>query len=343
MKHSRKLRVAFAGAALTSAALVGLAMADDGPAAAGVELPGEVVAAASAFSAYMEEAAGLNNRFSGGESVARALRVGASYEPAQFQEGMIGFGALAALQDGRFVSGIEAAANQTGGRLALAQRIAAEPSLVLQFDGAAQAAGRVQAALHVRGASVFGAGSQVKQAAYAIQHQVWSTVLVADAAGRLAEVKALSVQRRIPSDGDNARLIQTAMGPAAPAGPEEVRITGVVVRALALAAEADLGAARNDDLPRLQPLLADGSTADCLRMSKLNLYQCMAVAGPQYEDVFCLGQHALMDTGQCVNRAAGETAATAVAMASPVPAPMPPAERPFMVPVAHRSLVSTAN
>jgi hypothetical protein len=310
MKHPQKCRAAIACVALSSAAWVGLAIA------------------------------GLSSRFSGGESVAQALRASASYEPAQFQEGMIGFGALAALQDGRFVNGVEAAANQAGSRQALAQRIAAEPTIVLRFEGAAEAAGRVEAALHVRGASLFGVGSDVKQAAYAIQHQVWSTVAVADGAGRLAEVKALSVRRRVPSDGDNAHLIQAATSPAASGSADELRPTGVVVRALALAAEADLGAARNDDLPRLQPLLADSSTADCLRMSKLNLYQCMAVAGPQYEDVFCLGQHALMDTGQCMTKAAGETA---VAMASPVPAPIPQAERPFIVPVARRSLVSTAN
>ena len=43
----------------------------------------------------------------------------------------------------------------------------------------------------------------------------------------------------------------------------------------------------------------------CMSMSKLNLYQCLAVAGPHYEDVFCLGQHAMMDTGKCMIKAAG--------------------------------------
>jgi len=54
----------------------------------------------------------------------------------------------------------------------------------------------------------------------------------------------------------------------------------------------------------LTPLLADADSAECLRLAKLNLYQCMAVAGPQYEDIYCLGQHALMDTSVCVDRAA---------------------------------------
>jgi hypothetical protein len=40
-------------------------------------------------------------------------------------------------------------------------------------------------------------------------------------------------------------------------------------------------------------------------MSKLNLYQCLAVAKPHYEDVFCLGQHVLMDTGSCLMKGVG--------------------------------------
>ena len=35
-------------------------------------------------------------------------------------------------------------------------------------------------------------------------------------------------------------------------------------------------------------------------MAKLNLYQCLASAGPHYEDIYCLGQHAMIDPGQCV-------------------------------------------
>ena len=57
-----------------------------------------------------------------------------------------------------------------------------------------------------------------------------------------------------------------------------------------------------------------------LNLAKLNLYQCLAVAGPHYEHMFCLGEHSLHDTGQCLvaagggvgsERAAVETAAVA--------------------------------
>jgi hypothetical protein len=52
-------------------------------------------------------------------------------------------------------------------------------------------------------------------------------------------------------------------------------------------------------------MLGDAGSQKCLDMAKLNLYQCLAVAKPHYEDVFCLGQHALADTGECMLYAAG--------------------------------------
>ncbi len=72
-----------------------------------------------------------------------------------------------------------------------------------------------------------------------------------------------------------------------------------------------------------------------MKMAKLNLYQCLAVAGPHYEDVFCLGQHALIDTAQCVNKAAGGGAAPT---ATPAPAPRPVPG--FMIPVAGQTVAA---
>jgi len=81
MKHSSTLRATVACAALGSIAWIGLAVADDAPSAAGGQLPTEVRAAASAFSAYMEQAAGVNSQFSGGESVAQALKIALPMSP----------------------------------------------------------------------------------------------------------------------------------------------------------------------------------------------------------------------------------------------------------------------
>jgi hypothetical protein len=78
--------------------------------------------------------------------------------------------------------------------------------------------------------------------------------------------------------------------------------TTTVQHALAIAAIAMLGEGGPDHQPQLMALLDDGAGGKCFDMSKLNLYQCLAVAKPYYEDVFCLGQHVLMDEGQCLGK-----------------------------------------
>lgn len=117
--------------------------------------------------------------------------------------------------------------------------------------------------------------------------------------------------------------IQTAAGAATPAAEQTSDTTGVqpataadfnrpdlfnqpytptVTRALAVAAIAILGEGGESHADTLMQMISEQDGPACLGMSKLNLYQCLAVAKPYYEDVFCLGQHVLMDTGQCLGK-----------------------------------------
>ena len=84
-----------------------------------------------------------------------------------------------------------------------------------------------------------------------------------------------------------AALAQGARRPGA-SGP-------AVTRGVALAALSVLG-----EEGRGRTLMRDAGAGSCLHMAKLNLYQCLASAGPRYEDIYCLGQHAMIDPGQCV-------------------------------------------
>jgi hypothetical protein len=301
---SRKLAATLALAVCAAVLTAGVCLADaDGRYGDAVAMPREVVAAASAFCNYVEHAAAVKGRITSGAAVAAGLKAGAAYEPGQFEEGMIGYAALAALRSDRFIAGVDHAARR-GDRHYLAERLVADPYFVLQIDGAEEAAQAARAALRQQGDALAEAGGRTKQAAYDVQKQAWSKVKVADHAQRLAGVKSLSARPLEVSAGDDTRLIEAVLRVRAPAGSAQAN-SPVVVHALALAAEAELGAARGGDLASLRPLLSDASSHRCLRMSKLNLYQCMAVAGPEYEDVFCLGQHELLDTAQCVAQASG--------------------------------------
>jgi hypothetical protein len=109
------------------------------------------------------------------------------------------------------------------------------------------------------------------------------------------------------------------------ADPAAPPYSPLVVRSLAVAALGALGYADDASLEQVMPLTAEPNSAQCLNMSKLNLYQCLAVAKPHYEDVFCLGQHVLIDTGACLMKGVG--------MAEPALPPPPPR----VVPVSTKS------
>ena len=286
-------------------------------------LPQEVVSAATAFQQYMSGAAKIDAGFADGEQVARGLKTASAYETSQMEEGMVAYGAIVALQDERFVAGVERAAGRGDDRAIFAEQLIQDPARATQVDGADEAARRIEAALSDRASALVTAGGQVKSAAYSVQRQAWSQAAVSDAQGRLADVKARSAERAAPSDDDNQAMLAALVAADASATDAEGRqgaFTPIEARALALAAESVLGRAHSADRDRLTPLFSDVDSAECLRMAKLDLYQCMAVAGPQYEDIYCLGQHAMLETAKCVAGAAhGAGAPQVVASLSPRP------------------------
>ncbi len=64
----------------------------------------------------------------------------------------------------------------------------------------------------------------------------------------------------------------------------------VVSRGLAVAALSVMG-----ESGRAGALMSEPRSGMCVRVAKLNLYQCLAAAGPYYEDIYCLAQHAMLE------------------------------------------------
>jgi hypothetical protein len=242
---------------------------------------------ASAFESFMRRARGIDAGFSGPGDVAQALQTGAGHEPKELEAGMIAYAAMAALQEPRFVAAVRADRD----RGELARRLTADPASALSIPGGEAAGARASGALYAQGEALFADGERVKHAAYSVQHQAWSKAKVPDAAGRLSRVKHISQAGYQPRREDAAEL-QTAL---AQAGRRGGATSPVVSRGVALAALSVLG----EDGPG-HALMSEPRTGSCLRIAKLNLYQCLASAGPHYEDIYCLGQHAMIDPGQCV-------------------------------------------
>jgi hypothetical protein len=283
-----------------------------------------VVEQAAAFEAYMNRAAGITPSFTDGPSIQRSMTIAAAYEPRALATGAVAYGAVAALQDSVFVEAMRAYTRSPVQRAEVAAKIAANPAYIAGFPGAASAAASVSAALDREGRRVRLAGEGVKQSAYSIQRQTWSKAAIPNPEMRLSSIKALGTALAPADTPTIERLRAIAMGktPAASA-PAAVQppYTPVVVRSLAIAALSILGYGDDPSFaPQFDALLIEPTGGSCLNMSKLNLNQCLAVAKPWYEDVFCLGQHVLIDTGQCVVQAANAPPPAMAPVVAPVSA-----------------------
>jgi hypothetical protein len=298
------------------------------PTPATFELSPRVIGNAAAYEDYMARAALVNSDFKSGADVAEALKLGASDDPQALLRGEIAYAAIAALQDPNYVANVRAYSEDDAGRRQLAGLIEQDPRYVLNIGGANTAAGLAIAALMEQGRKLQVAGAAVKQSAYDVQHQAWSKEFVPDRDERLASAKNSS-SFTFTGQAEELQHLQRAAAGFEPlalnAPPATAPYPPVVVRGMAVAALALLGEAGEENETLVAPLLTDPTSANCLNMAKLNLYQCLAVAKPYYEDIFCLGEHVLSDTGQCVMIDAGAPVPPAPSTLLPPPAPEPAA------------------
>lgn len=274
-----------------------------------VSLSPKVVEQAAAYRAYVARASAISGSFANGDDVAQSLKTGESYEPAALQRGAIAYGAVVALQQPDYVAGVRKFVADPDIRRTVAYDVIRNPDYVTKFAGYDEAAGMVRHALGEDGRHVLLTGRAVRQSAYDVQHQAWSKADVPGAAARLALAKDLSARAGVGEVEETARL-QSAVGGGAQMDRTSDRAEGgayanAVNHALAVAALAALGYANDDSLGSVMPMLGEPDEVSCLNSAKLNLYQCLAVARPHYEDVFCLGQHALEETGHCLMKGAG--------------------------------------
>jgi hypothetical protein len=263
---------------------------------------------AAAYQRYMRESGAIAPNFTDGMSVAQSLRVGAAYQPAQFLRGELAYAAIAALQDRTFVDAVRAEGQTPEQRYAIVARIYADPANALRFTDGRGAAGLAKAALTGDGLRLLSAGKAVRKSAYDIQRQPWSHDDVADRDGRLMAVKMLATTGRLVTTNDESAL-QSRVGGVVDLGsadaPAPPPFSPLVVRAVALAALAAIGQADEEAAQRLSWLSQDYFTEHCLTHAKNELNECLAVAKPHYEDIFCLGQQAMMYTAECVVKGAG--------------------------------------
>jgi hypothetical protein len=257
-----------------------------------------VTDAATAYDGYVRHAAAINPGFSDPASVQRAVRAGSDYQPDQLQQGVVAYAAMIALRSPAFVEGVRAQAQADPG---FADRLAAQPVAVLRIPGAAQAAMDVSGVLHAHGVILQTTGKAIGKAAYDIQAQPWSKQPVSNPVQVLAGVKAEMGQPRAADAPSEKMLLQSLVAAPRSDASGSPSATPAVVRGLAIAALAIMGRAGDKEDLRVATLLHDQLAADCLKLAMMNMNQCLAAAGPHYDDVFCVGEHAVGETARCVS------------------------------------------
>jgi len=303
-----------------------------------------VAQAASIYLAFMREAATIEAGFPTAESIQAAIRKGASYEPAQLSRGLIAYGSILALQSPEFVAGVRTYAVDPAIRQEMVSRIIADPAYAATLPGADAAAGLIVDAIGHDSATMLAIANAVEEDAYTIQgrsdpRRRWATVHIADRDARLQGAKVLSAAEMLPSAEEAARLFTAAnsgsglsVTPARSAPP----YTPAVVRSLALAALAALGAGGEDARANTEALTVEQNSEFCFNMSKLMLFQCLAASRPSYEDIFCIGRHIARDLATCTAQ-----------NITPAPIAAPPTEvagsEPVQTPVAAEAAAASAS
>lgn len=296
--------------------------------------------AASVYVDYIYQLKHIKSDFNNADDVQTRLSTGSQFEPQQLARGAVAYAAVIAMQDPAFRSTIRGFANNDQSRMEMARSLMSDYTYVAAIPGVSTAAERVITALSDDGRSVYEAGSKVKQSAYDVQRQKWSKDPVAERDARMTKAKQNSVTLRSVNSGKSARILAAAVNgegigkdpeyedeyviqgntvllsqtatsaadvalPASVTDTSDPRVfsapyTSTVYRALTIAALSILGEGGAERDAWLDSALTASDGPSCLGLSKLNLYQCLAVSKPHYEDIFCLGQHVMMDTGQCL-------------------------------------------
>ena len=140
--------------------------------------------------------------------------------------------------------------------------------------------------------------------------KAWARAVIpaAEATDRLNATKDLSLQKITASSNDVSALRRASAGEAALslAGPPvQPPYTATVTKALALAALAALGQAGDEKMTQVSALLNEDDVTFCLNLAKLDFFQCLAGGHERFDDLFCIGEHAMTETGRCIVKAAG--------------------------------------
>jgi hypothetical protein len=256
-----------------------------------------------------------------------ALRRAARHGPAQVSRGWIAYGALTAAQSPAFARGVESRARAAGRAPVLRQLRRDAGYARRRPPGSAEAIQLILTAGAADGARMIAAGHRYRGVGDALAAIEASDVAARDA--RTAELHSLGGERRTlaPAFASRVHVAARAAAPltnpntfgganfwdalaerSSPPPPslpwaENSAQSASVNRMLTLAALHIVGASGSEDA-RVEALLDDPASRECLELEQLQLRQCASVSHHSGEDAYCLARHGLTGPGACFARVA---------------------------------------
>lgn len=235
--------------------------------------------------------------------------------------GLTSYGALVAAQNTQFVDSVlDAAQNESVDRVVY--QLYASPDYVTQFSGAYAGASDVASAWAEDKAALVNSAAALKQKSYDLQKDpAWKKQRADSRKERIAALKTSSsvvasieqsAQRDIASAG--AISSRDFTGPERSAafwrafGKTSVPIGGNPVmsrrmkKTLTLAALETLGATGTDSSAWIRNYATTPQLNQCTNWIRLHVEQCLAAGHYKYEDAYCIAEHQLSDTAECLTK-----------------------------------------
>jgi hypothetical protein len=251
-----------------------------------------------------------------------ALERAARHDPPALARGWIAYGALTAVQSPAFVHGVQSRV-RAAGRAAVLRQLRRDLTYARRRPpGSAEASRLVLAVIAADSARLGAAAQRYNHAARAFDLSTWTPPTDAQRGAREQRLRrssagslTLELAARLHVSALAATPVtdQAAFGGrrfwdelagrtmrTPPTPPQRVRPSRqqTLDRMLSLAALFALGAT-SQEMRRVEALLEDAPTRDCLALQQLQFRQCASVAHDPSEDAFCLARHGLAAPGQC--------------------------------------------
>jgi hypothetical protein len=286
--------------------------------------------AAAAYIAYREDVAFLESEpFDSAETTREAHRRLSAHDGDALTTGWVAYAALVAADTPEFAAALQAEVEEKKkrsrkqeltGRDAFFAKLASDPRYPRTLAGSNAAISKVMAMTIQDSLRFATLGEAYKTQAYAMQKTNWGKAKIGSSSTRLSDAESYAAKRPAAAapafnSVENKGVVSPALASldgawssswgkegAVKASASEPNADAVIDRVLNLAARYAVGATN----PKIVEVYAQNTkSSQCLSMAKLTLDQCIAATRTPYEEAFCLGEHALIDTAQCVGWVAG--------------------------------------